>query len=561
MELNQYVYDGLSPYLGAEALNRAKEEADKSRSSLLDALQNDKRLDQNDLARKTAALFHLPFVNVSVYNLDDSLLKDIPPSLIRETEVIPWRSLPDKSVLCVAASPFKAQEMRLYSYFLKCPLKLGLSSVDGIRSLISNLTGKERRNQANEEFSKEFGKQENAAALTLNDYVNAPSVLLADTLLQEAVNARASDIHIEPMEKSVRVRFRIDGILLHHCDIDPNLYLAVVARYKILANLDISERRLPQDGKLTRTLNDHAYDFRISTLPNIYGEKVVIRIFNTLGDETSIDQLANTPLEAKMFREMLSSPHGILMCTGPTGAGKTTTLYSFLKELNRPGVNVQTVEDPVENQMEGVNQLQVNTKTGLTFASALRSILRQDPDIIMIGEIRDEESAHIAVQAAITGHLVLTTIHTNDAVTTITRLIDMGVEPYLVADSLIGAISQRLVRKLCPDCKKEHLVNEPESLLTGLPVGTKIYEKCGCEHCNHTGYIGRTAVYEIMAMNEKMRGSIDTKNFSFEKTKDIVTNDPSFISLKQAAAKLVKDGVTTIEEFDRLISQEVEEIY
>ena len=363
------------------------------------------------------------------------------------------------------------------------------------------------------------------------------------------------------MERSVRVRFRIDGILLHHCDIDPNLYLAVVARYKILANLDISERRLPQDGKLTRTLNEHTYDFRISTLPNIYGEKIVIRIFNTLGDETSIDKLANTPAEAKVFREMLSSPHGILMCTGPTGAGKTTTLYSFLKELNRPGVNIQTVEDPVENQMEGVNQLQVNTKTGLTFANALRSILRQDPDIIMIGEIRDEESAHIAVQAAITGHLVLTTIHTNDAVTTITRLIDMGVEPYLVADSLIGAISQRLVRKLCPDCKKEHLITESESLLTGLPVGTLVYEKAGCEHCNHTGYIGRTAVFEIMEMNEKMRSSIDTKNFSFEKTKDIVTHDPSFISLKQAAAKLVKNGVTTIEEFDRLVSQEVEDIY
>ncbi len=560
MELNQYVYQGLAPYLKGEWLNPAFEAANKNHSSLLEELQSNRQLDQNELARRTASLFHLPFVNVSVYNLDDSLLKNIPPSLIRETEVVPWRTLPDKSVLCVASSPFKAQDMKLYGYFLKCPLKLGLASADGIRSLISNLTGKERRNQANEEFSKEYGKQE-AATLTLNDYVNAPSVLLADTLLQEAVNARASDIHIEPLERSVRVRFRIDGILLHHCDIDPNLYLAVVARYKILANLDISERRLPQDGKLTRTLNEHTYDFRISTLPNIYGEKVVIRIFNTLGDETSIDKLANTPEEAKIFREMLSSPHGILMCTGPTGAGKTTTLYSFLKELNRPGVNIQTVEDPVENQMEGVNQLQVNTKTGLTFANALRSILRQDPDIIMIGEIRDEESAHIAVQAAITGHLVLTTIHTNDAVTTITRLIDMGVEPYLVADSLIGAISQRLVRKLCPDCKKEHLITESESLLTGLPVGTLVYEKAGCEHCNHTGYIGRTAVFEIMEMNEKMRSSIDTKNFSFEKTKDIVTHDPSFISLKQAAAKLVKDGVTTIEEFDRLVSQEVEDIY
>jgi type IV pilus assembly protein PilB len=513
-------------------------------------------LDTAEVYALIARLFGYRYVTVSVYNLDDTVVSRVPVTLVKECRVVPL-SIENGVLTVVTDSPYRSAEVDIIRSFFQEPIEVALTTPPMIDNLVNNITGKERRIKAAQEFSKENEKSEAKGSKnyrTLNDYVNAPSVQFADTLLEEAVAQKASDIHIEPLESGVRVRFRIDGILVHHCDITPSLYPAVVARYKIMANLDIAERRLPQDGKISKTFDGKAYDFRISTLPNIYGENIVIRIFNTLGAETTIKTLANNADEEKAFHEMLRAPHGIIMLTGPTGSGKTTTLYTFLKELNKPGVNIQTVEDPVENQMAGVNQLQVNTKTGLTFGNALRSILRQDPNIIMIGEIRDEETAHIAVQAAITGHLVLTTIHTNDAVTTITRLIDMGVEPYLVADSLIAAISQRLVRKLCPDCREEHKVTEKESLLTGLETGTVIYEPKGCSKCNYTGYVGRTAVFETMVMDDKIRQSIDTKHFSFDATRDIAEHEPGYVSLRSAAADLVARGITSVEEFDRLIN-------
>ena len=287
----------------------------------------------------------------------------------------------------------------------------------------------------------------------------------------------------------------------------------------------------------------------------IYGEKIVIRIYNALGDEIKLANLTKNKRDEAVMRKMINSPHGIILLTGPTGSGKTTTLYSFLKELNTEDVNITTIEDPVENQIKGVNQVQVNTKTGLTFAYTLRSILRQDPDIIMVGEIRDEETAHIAVQAAITGHLVLSTIHTNDAVTTITRLVDMGVEPYLVADSLIGAISQRLVRRLCNHCKKEHIVNAQEAKdLCDITEGTKVFEPCGCPHCNNTGYAGRAPVMEILPIDDDMKQAIDQKiqEFTIEKVKKVFI-EKKYDTLKKACSRLVADGTTSIEEYRKLV--------
>jgi type IV pilus assembly protein PilB len=512
------------------------------------------RFDAAEVYACLARIFNMRYMTMSIYNLDDSVVQKVPVTLIKEARVVPY-AIEGESVDVVTDSPYRLADAELLRSFFNKPLNISLTTPMMLDNLLDNITGKERRIQAAKEFSKENGKDNTGkAGLSLNDYINAPSVQFADTLLEEAVAEKASDIHIEPLEASVRVRFRIDGILVHHCDITPSLYPAVIARYKIMANLDIAERRLPQDGKISKSFSGKSYDFRISVLPNIYGENLVIRIFNTLGSEINIHTLANTPEEERKFRELIKAPHGIIMLTGPTGSGKTTTLYTFLKELNNPGVNIQTVEDPVENQMEGINQLQVNNKTGLTFGNALRSILRQDPNIIMVGEIRDEETAHIAVQAAITGHLVLSTVHTNDAVTSITRLIDMGVEPYLVADSLVGAISQRLVRKLCPDCKKEHKLTKEEALLTGLKEGSKIYEPVGCSKCNYTGYQGRTAVFEIMIMNDKIRESVDVKHFSFDVTRSLVEGDPEFVSLKQAGAKLLAQGVTSVDEFEHLIN-------
>ncbi|MCI2068483.1 MAG: GspE/PulE family protein [Bacilli bacterium] len=550
----QFVQQGLLHSMDdAKSILQAADKKGVPFFELAPALGN---LESAEVYALVARLFNMRYVTVSVYNLDAIVVQKVPVSLIKEGRVIPI-SIEKGVVNIIVDSPYKMAEARIVGTFFEEPYEVSLTTPAMLDSLINNVTGRERRIKAAQDFNKENAKIEgkgNHNYRSLDDYVNAPSVQFADTLLEEAVAQKASDIHIEPLESSVRVRFRIDGILVHHCEITASLYPAVIARYKIMANLDIAERRLPQDGKISKVFDGKSYDFRISTLPNIYGENLVIRIFNTLGSETSIHTLANTPEEEVKFLEMLKAPHGIIVLTGPTGSGKTTTLYTFLKELNNPGVNIQTVEDPVENQMAGINQLQVNTKTGLTFGNALRSILRQDPNIIMIGEIRDEETAHIAVQAAITGHLVLSTVHTNDAVTAITRLIDMGVEPYLVADSLVGSISQRLVRKLCPDCKKEHKLTKEEAIFTGLKEGTKIYQPTGCSKCNFTGYLGRTAVFEMMIMDDKIRESIDSKHFSFDETRNIAEHQPGFVSLREAGAQLVAQGVTSIEEFDHLIN-------
>lgn len=557
MEMNEYLKNRLLELGYLQDADLAKEvyEAAKARKvPLFEVFKDFPRIDLGEVYAGIAKIFDMPYITASVYALDASLSKDVPTALIAKLRIIPFAK--EKEILTlVTDSPLRREEAKVLAPYLKGEFVLALTTPIVMDNLIGSLTNEAKRMQASEEFKSERSEEKSKVPhRELNDYVNSPSVLFADTLLEEAIQAHASDIHIEPMRDQVEVRFRIDGTLLHHCTITLSLYPAILARYKILSNMDISERRLPQDGKISRVFEGNLFDFRISTLPNIYGEKIVIRIFNTAGDAITVDSLANSAKEADIFHRLLQSPHGIILLTGPTGSGKTTTLYSFLRELNRPGVNIQTVEDPVENQIPGLNQLQVNNKTGLTFSVALRSILRQDPDIIMVGEIRDEETAHIAVQAAITGHLVLSTVHTNDAITTISRLIDMGVEPYLVADSLLGAISQRLVKCLCPHCRKERALTKEESQLTGLKEGTSVYEPQGCVECNNTGYLGRKPVFEIMLMNESIRSSIDSHNFSSDKVKSAALKSPDYVSLKQAGAELVKEGVASVEEFRHLVS-------
>lgn len=299
-----------------------------------------------------------------------------------------------------------------------------------------------------------------------------------------------------------------------------NLYQSVLARYKIMAEMNIAERRVPQDGKINMQIGDMKYDFRVSTIPTIHGEKLVIRIYNISLSTSNLATLGLSDSQQRLVVEMISRPHGILLMTGPTGSGKSTSLYAFLRYLNKQNVNIITVEDPVENQIDGINQVQVNPKANLTFAAALRSILRQDPNVIMIGEIRDEETAQIAIRAAITGHLVLSTIHTNDAAGVVSRLINMGVPPYLVADSLLGAISQRLVRKLCNGCKKEDVTTTAEMDMLHIDAPAKIYRPCGCRACNHTGYLGRIGVFEILVCNDVVRETIMDPNYTGELLND-----------------------------------------
>jgi type IV pilus assembly protein PilB len=371
-------------------------------------------------------------------------------------------------------------------------------------------------------------------------------------MIESAVRQRASDIHIEPGARNLRIRFRIDGALYERANYNNNLLGAIVTRIKIVSGMDISEKRKPLDGRMTQIVDKLEYDIRVSTLPTVYGEKVVMRLASKQALNRSKDQLGLKPDEMTVFDRILSNPNGILLVTGPTGSGKSTTLYTALSELNREDVNIVTVEDPVEANINGINQVQVNPKAELSFASALRSILRQDPDIIMIGEIRDRETASIAVQASITGHLVVSTLHTNSAASTVTRLEDMGLEAYLIADSVIGIIAQRLVRRLCPDCKQPYEASEQEKKLLGVDPAKPLtlYKRVGCPKCSGTGFAGRTGVYEIMEVTHDLKLIIERKG-----TADEIKNQAlkeGMKTLRMSATKYVLEGITTVDEMKKV---------
>ena len=386
----------------------------------------------------------------------------------------------------------------------------------------------------------------------MGDVDNAPIVILVRSIIEQGIRQRASDVHIEPMENDLRVRYRIDGVLNKGRRYNINLHPAIVARIKIIGGMDISEKRRPQDGRISITVGRSDYDIRTSILPTVYGEKVVMRIATKSGYTRDKRELGLTEDELERYDKIISNPHGIILITGPTGSGKSTTLYSMLTSLNKDGVNIVTIEDPVEAHIDGVNQVQVNEKANLTFASALRSILRQDPDIIMIGEIRDNETAEIAVKASITGHLVASTLHTNSAVGTVTRLIDMGVEPYLLSEAIAGVIAQRLVRKLCPSCKRLKDATETEKHILGTASSKtlQIYEACGCVKCDDTGYIGRIGIYEIMQTSVRIREAI-RKKWPADAIVEIAQSE-GMKSIHERAMELVLKGVTSIQELLRI---------
>ena len=403
-----------------------------------------------------------------------------------------------------------------------------------------------------DEYTKEKEALEEQEDMYSEDVQNSPIVQLVKSMIEQAVRQRSSDIHIEPMEKQVRIRYRIDGTLYERMTYSHRLLPAIVARIKIIGGMDIAEKRKPQDGRITQIVDRVEYDIRVSVLPTVYGEKIVMRLTSKQALTKEKSQLGFNEEELKVFDRILSNPHGILLVTGPTGSGKSTTLYTALSELNSEEVNIITVEDPVEANIDGINQVQTNNKANLTFASALRSILRQDPDIIMIGEIRDSETAGIAVQASITGHLVVSTLHTNSAASTITRLADMGVEPYLIADSTVGIIAQRLVRRLCPSCKQAYEPNAEERELLKIsdtePV--KIYKSCGCVNCDNTGYRGRIGVYEIMEVTHDLK-IIIAKGGSADDIKEQALKE-GMNTLRMSATRYVLDGITSVSEMKKV---------
>ncbi len=375
----------------------------------------------------------------------------------------------------------------------------------------------------------------------------APVVRLVNFLLTDAISKGASDIHIEPYEKRVRIRFRIDGVLYDQISVSTKMRDAIIARVKILSKLNIVERRIPQDGRIKVRIKNKEADIRVSTLPTVFGEKVVMRILDKSSIVFDLDVLGFEDDQKRLFESMILKPYGMILITGPTGSGKTTTLYSALKKLNKPEVNIMTVEDPVEYNFEGINQVNVNETVGLTFASALRAFLRQDPDIILVGEIRDHETADIAIKAALTGHLVFSTLHTNNAPATVTRLIDMGVEPFLVSSSLILVVAQRLVRRICPQCKEE--IQPDPAVLEALDISdnnVKFYRGKGCSNCRKTGYKGRIAVYEMMEITNEMRKAI-VKGASEDEIREMAIAN-GMVTLKEAGILKAKKGLTTLEE-------------
>jgi type IV pilus assembly protein PilB len=377
---------------------------------------------------------------------------------------------------------------------------------------------------------------------------NSPIVRLVNQILTNAVIQRASDIHIDPQETKVVVRYRVDGVLRNERVLPRNMQSVLTARIKIMSNLDITEHRVPQDGRIKLNLDFHPVDLRVSTLPTVYGEKIVMRLLDMGSTLNDLNKLGFNSLNMKRFTEMIEKPTGIVLITGPTGSGKSSTLYAALNKLNSEAVNIITVEDPVEYQLEGINQIQVNTNVGMTFAAGLRSILRQDPNIIMVGEIRDKETAEVAIRASLTGHLVLSTLHTNDSIGTVTRLIDMGVEPFLLASSLSGIVAQRLVRKVCRDCAE---IQEPSKreieifAKRGMKI-EKINRGKGCSSCSMTGYKGRLALHEVLVINDEMSRAM-MNGESFQKLKELANRNKTIFLLDDGLLK-IKQGLTTTEE-------------
>ena len=538
-----------------EDLQRGLERQKGSGRKLGETLVDEGITTEENIARALSNQLHYDMVDLQNIEIAQEVLDLVPANVLKKHRAIPIEISPDNmNVLRVAMSdPMDIGAMDDINIITNLQVEPVVATMGSVMMAIDQYYGQAEVNSALEEYTREKESQMvEQEDMYSEDVNNSPIVQLVKGMIDQAVRQRASDIHIEPMEKQVRIRYRIDGALYEKSVYNIRLLPAIVARIKIIGGMDISEKRKPQDGRITQIVDRKEFDIRVSILPTVYGEKIVMRLTskNALTKEKS--QLGLNPAELKKFDHILKHPHGILLVTGPTGSGKSTTLYTALSELNKEDVNIITVEDPVEANIDGINQVQTNTKADLTFASALRSILRQDPDIIMIGEIRDQETASIAVQASITGHLVVSTLHTNSAASTITRLADMGIEPYLIADSTIGVIAQRLVRRLCPECKRQKKADEEELELLQLEPDedVTIYEPCGCPRCDGTGFKGRIGVYEIMEVTQPLK-TIIAKGGNAEDIKNKALEE-GMNTLRMSATKYVLEGITSVQEMMRV---------
>ena len=552
--LNYLVDHGLLTRKQADQFLEKHYESGRSVRELLAEAGN---VTEDQLLEALAAVSRLPIIRLYEQDIPLEVRQLVRPELLRNHVVLPFAFDPDDpgTILVALNDPMNMKGRDLVAISSKCRIRAYLATTSDILVTIDRYYGTEEIREAAELYTQGTELTSTLEEEIIREDVNSsPVVMLVNSLVEQAVRQRASDIHVEAEPDRVRVRYRVDGVLYTATSYNLRLLPAIVARIKIISGLDISEKRKPQDGRFTATVDRRDYDIRVSTLPTVYGEKCVLRLNPKKALSHNKKTLGMADDDLQKFEKILARPNGIVLVTGPTGSGKSTTLYTALSELNSDMVNIITVEDPVEANIEGINQVQVNVKAELTFANALRSILRQDPDIIMIGEIRDSETASIAVQASITGHLVVSTLHTNDTASSVTRLLDMGVESYLIADSTVGIIAQRLVRRLCPNCKRSRSLREYEAAYMGIPQeeyeNTIIYEPVGCQRCNGTGYYGRIGVYEIMEITPTLRGYIARKAPT-DTIREAAIQE-GMLTLKQSVRRLVLDGTTTITEMQRI---------
>jgi general secretion pathway protein E len=525
-------------------------------------------IDEDQLTQALALQFELPWLpQLEASQVDQEWIKKVPIHFARRYRVLPLKA-EEGSVVVATTDPLETMPLDDLRLLLGLPVKPVLTSGISLLACLNQVYDEAASPTGAEQVMEDIAASENLEQLAhaldepqdlLDATDEAPIIRLVNSVLFQAVRQRASDIHFESFERGLVVRYRIDGVLYPVLTPPKHLQASIIARLKILAGLNIAEKRLPQDGRFTIRTAGKDVDLRVSVLPTAHGERVVLRLLEKENKLLNLSEMGFSPDRLGAIQQLIQLAHGIILVTGPTGSGKTTTLYAALSQINAPDKNIITVEDPIEYQLLGIGQMQVNPKINLTFAAGLRSILRQDPDVIMIGEIRDRETAEIAIHASLTGHLVFSTLHTNDAASAATRLIDMGIEPFLVASSVVAVLAQRLVRKVCKDCREAYRPEDEELIRLGIvppKVRPTFYRGVGCAACSQTGYRGRTGIYELMVLDDEIRRLIGAKADATAIKQAAIGK--GMITLKDDGADKVFHGVTTTEEVMRITQQEVE---
>jgi len=522
---------------------------------------------ENDLIEALQMQLGIEFIDLTKVTIPTEMAQVLPKNIAKQYNVVPVRMVKDELYLAMAdpLNFYAAEEARRAS---KRKIVQMVATSAGIEHAIQVLYSNEGAAKAIADMKREVGATGEGTTVVENNFMStqlggedansAPAIRLVNSVLERAINERASDIHLEPREEHMQVRMRIDGVMREILTVPKDIQAAVISRIKIMSGLDIAEHRIPQDGRFNVRIKNNDYDMRVSTLPTVYGEKIVARILDKSGGRVTKDAVGLTGPDLEKYDEMLKIRNGVLLLVGPTGSGKTTTMYAMINQLNTTDVNLVTLEDPVEYNIDGINQVQINEKTGMTFANGLRAILRQDPDIIAIGEIRDGETAEIAMRSAITGHVVLSTIHTNDAIGSIDRLRDIGVEPYVIAGALKGVISQRLMRRVCPSCREAYTPTRDEAEefdMQDVP-DLKFYRGRGCPDCFNTGYRGRIAVFEMLPVTHAIRSLIYEQRGHDAIEAELRKPENNFVSLRENAMRLMLEGTTTPDEVRRIVNEE-----